>query len=399
MSHTMSPVQSASLDPYHPAALLDPYPYYAELRAQGPVVFVPERAIWLVPGYAEAEAVLRNHTEFVSGDGVTYRGRDHRERFPLLESDPPEHNRIRRSVQPSFAKGALEALRPGIVAAAVSIADRAVVSGDIDAIQVIADPMPHRAMALLTGIIPPSCQTYVDWGDAVVRAEEPAADPQYAAMLGEALEWLSRDGLNDLPPHCLGRLITDSGGARGGLAADGLERLMTLASIWLAGIESTAALLGNAINAFIEHPDQWELLRRQPELIPNAVEELLRYEAPFRIFYRRTRAQAQVGGVSIPAGAPVGVLLASAGRDPRQFPDPDRLDLRRDNARRHLSFSTAVHQCLGAPLARMEATAMLTELTGRVVRFERAGEAVRHPSGTVRKFESLPVRLVPGRGA
>lgn len=399
MSQTLSPVQPVDLDPYHPAALLNPYPYYAKLRERGPVVFVPERDIWLVAGYAEAEAVLRSHAEFVSGDGVTYRGREHRESFPLLESDPPEHNRIRRSVQPSFAKGALEGLRPGIEAAAVSIADQAVALGDIDAVEVIADPMPHRAMALLTGIIPPSCQTYVDWGDAVVRAEEPAADPQYAAMLGEALAWLGKDGLNDLPPHCLGRLITDSGGARGGLAADGPERLMTLASIWLAGIESTAALLGNAINAFTEHPDQWALLRRQPELIPNAVEELLRYEAPFRIFYRRTRAQAQLGGVAIPAGARVGVLLASAGRDPRQFPDPDRLDLARENARRHLSFSTAVHQCLGAPLARMEAAAMLTEVSRRVLRFERAGEAVRHPSGTVRKFESLPVRLVPAGAA
>jgi len=169
---------------------------------------------------------------------------------------------------------------------------------------------------------------------------------------------------------------------------------MTLASIWLAGVDSTGALLGNAIDAFIEQPDQWELLRERPDLIPNAVEELLRYEAPFRVFYRRTRAEAEVGGVTIPAGATVCAVLGSTGRDPRQFPDPDRLDVTRENARTHLALGTSIHLCLGAPLARMEATSMLTELTRRVLRFERIGDAVRSASGTMRKFDALPVRLV-----
>ena len=131
---------------------------------------------------------------------------------------------------------------------------------------------------------------------------------------------MGQDGIPSLPAHCLGRLIMESGGTSGGLEAEGPERLMTLASIWLAGVDSTGALLGNAIDAFIERPDQWELLRARPDLIPNAVEELLRFEAPFRIFYRRTRAVADIGGVAIPAGAAVCAVLARPAAIPASSP-------------------------------------------------------------------------------
>jgi cytochrome P450 len=382
------------LDPYQLDALNDPYPLYARLRELGPVVHEPERDLWLVPGYAEGAAVLRNHQQFVSGDGVTYAAPTRTERYPLLESDPPEHNRIRRAVQPSFGKGPVEELRPGVRAAAAAIAERVAELGEFDAVREVAQPLPDRAMELLTGLTPPSVQTLVDWSDAVVRAEEPAGTPRHAELLGEALGWLMSQGLSDLPAHCLGRVIMDQGGANGGLVEEGPERLMTLTSIWMAGIDSTGALLGNAIDAFIEHPEQWQLLRERPELIANAVDELLRFEAPFRIFFRRTRTTAEIGGVEVPAGATVGVVLGSTGRDPRQFEDPDRLDVTRENARTHLAFGASLHLCLGQPLARLEVTSMLTELTRRVQHFERTGDAARSPSGTVRKFESLPVRAV-----
>ena len=385
----------AELDIYRPDVLLDPYPHYARLRERGPVVHDPGRDIWLVPGYAEVSALLRNHREFVSGDGVLYasaRGRE--ERYPLIENDPPTHTRIRRSVQPSFNKAGMDDLLPGISSAAEEIVLEAVGQGEVDVVQALAQPMPDRAMELLTGLTPPTMQKLVDWSDATVRAQEPGADPRHAELLSEALGWLVTEGVANLPAHCLGRLLTEEGGARGGLEAEGSERVMTLASIWLAGVDSTGALIGNAIDALIEHPDQWDLLRARPDLIPNAVDELLRYEAPFRVFFRRTRAETELGGAAIPAGATVCAMLASAGRDPRQFPGPDRLDVTRENARTHVAFGASIHLCLGQPLARMELTQVLTALAGRVRRFERAGEAVRDPSQTMRKFASLPVRFV-----
>ncbi|MDD7967072.1 cytochrome P450 [Actinomycetospora lemnae] len=394
MSNVAAAPRPDAIDLYRIEALRDPYPLYAELRGHGPATYEPERGIWLVPGYAEAAAVLRDHRRFVSGDGATYESALGRtERYPLIETDPPEHTRIRRAVQPPFARAEIETLRRGIEAAATTIVDQALAQGEVDAVPALAQPMPDRAMEMLTGLTPPSCQALVDWSDAVVRAQEPAADPRHTELLLEALTWLGEDGIPGLPAHCLGRLIMD-GGSTGGLDPEGPERLMTLASIWLAGIDSTGALLGNAIDAFIEQPDQWDLLRSRPDLVPNAVEELLRFEAPFRVFYRRTRDEAEVAGVAIPAGATVCAVLGSTGRDPRQFADPDRLDVTRENARTHLALGTSIHLCLGAPLARTEATAMLTELTRRVRRFERTGDAVRSPSGTMRKFDALPVRLV-----
>lgn len=387
------------LDPYSPQAQSDPFAYYDTLREHGPIVHVPERDVWLVHGHAEAIQVLRNHTEFVSGDGVTFDVPTTRtERYPLIENDPPLHNVIRRSMQPSFTKTAIEALRPGVESAASSIVDHALEQREFDAVKVLAQEMPDQAMTLLTGITPPSAQTLADWSDATSRGEEPAGTEEHAALVMESITWLVSEGLPNMPEHCLGRLIVEQGGNDGNIDGEGSQRLMTLASIWLAGIDSTGAVLGNAINAFIDHPDQWDLLRSRPDLIPNAAEELLRYGAPFRAFFRRTRSAAEVAGVEIPAGARVAVMLGAASRDPRQFPDPHRLDITRENAKTHLAFGNALHVCLGSPLARMEITALLTELSRKVARFERAGEAVRSPSQTVHKFATLPVRVVPAEG-
>lgn len=391
--------EPTDLDPYSPQAQRDPHPYYDRLRGLGPVVHVPERDAWLVAGHAEAVHVLRHHAEFVSGDGVTFDVPTTRtERYPLIENDPPVHDRVRRAVQPSFTRNAIEKLRPGVEAAAAAIAQDALERGEFDAVPVVAQEMPDRAMTLLTGLTPPSAQTLADWSDATSRGEEPTGTQEHAAQVMEALTWLAGEGLPAMPAHCLGRSIVDDGGAGGGLE-EGSQRLMTLASIWLAGIDSTGALLGNAIDAFVEAPDQWDLLRRRPDLIPNAVEELMRFGTPFQAFFRRTRAVAEIGGVEVPAGARVGVLLAAANRDPRRFPDPHRLDVTRENARQHVALGHALHVCLGSPLARMEVASLLTELTRRVARFERAGEALRSPSQTVRKFATLPVRVVRADGA
>ena len=153
--------------------------------------------------------------------------------------------------------------------------------------------------------------------------------------------------------------------------------------------------MGNAVNAFTEFPDQWDAIRADPGLIPNAVEELLRWGSPFRSFYRRTLAEAVVGDVTVPAEADICVMLASANRDPRRFTDPDRFDVTRTDARHHLAFGTSIHLCLGAPVARIEAAELIFALASKVRRFERAGSPVRAASQTMRKFESLPVRLIP----
>lgn len=384
------------LDPYSPPAQRDPYGFHDRLRQHDPVVYVPGRDVWLVSGYAQALHVLRNHAEFVSGDGVTFNVPSSRtERYPLIENDPPLHDHIRRSLQPSFSKRAIDAFKPSIEKAASAIAQDAITRGEFDAVQVLAQAMPDQAMTLLTGITPPSAQALADWSDAASRGEEPAGTEEHSALVMEAVTWLVSEGLPNMPAHCLGRLIVDSGGNDGRLEQEGPQRLMTLASLWLAGIDSTGALLGNSIDAFVDNPDQWELLRQRPDLIPNTAEELLRFGAPFKAFFRRTRSAVELDGIKIPAGARVAVMLAAASRDPLQFPDPHRLDVTRENAKSHLAFGNGLHTCLGSPFARLEVVSLLTELTRRVARFERSGDAQRSPSQTVHKFDTLPVRVVP----
>ena len=169
-------------------------------------------------------------------------------------------------------------------------------------------------MHVLTGLATPNGRPQVaDWANTISRRRTGSGTPRHNELIGEAVNSMFEEGVSGLPAHCLGRTIMESGGMNGRIDAEGPERLMTLASIWMAGIDSTTSLLGNAIDAFIEHPDQWELLREHPDLIPNAVEELIRYEAPFRMFYRRTRAEADIGGDRGPGGR-------SGVRDPRRRP-------------------------------------------------------------------------------
>lgn len=384
------------LDPFRPEVLTDPFSVYRLLRDAGPATYLPERNLWIVSRYQDSVAVLRDYRTFVSSLGVGFtRVSEHGHRYPLVDTDPPEHTRIRRAVQGPFGKQAMDRLRPGIRDAAVAVVDAALAAGEVDAVPTLAQPLPDLTIRLLTGIEPPDDQTMTAWADAVGQLAAPDLDPRHAELAGQSLTWLVEQGLDRLPEHCMARLIMDSGGDGGGLAADGPERLMTLDSIWLAGIDSSGSLLGNAVNAFAEHPEQWSAIRADPGLIPNAVEELLRWDSPFRSFYRRAPTATTIGDVPIPADADICVLLASANRDPRRFSDPDRFDIRRADAKSHVALGTSIHLCLGAPVARIEVAEFVSALAMRVRRFEHAGPAVRAASQTMRKFDSLPVRLIP----
>jgi len=383
----------AGTDPYHPDALENPYLYYRTLRARGPVTYVPGRGIWLVPHYEHAAAVLRDYRRFISGLGAGYtRVPDHGYRYPLIDNDPPEHTRTRRAVQNFFGRTAIDELRPGVRAAANDLVEAAVSAGEVDAVTAFALPLPDRTIRLLTGIQPPD-GAMATWGDAVGQLGAADLDAEMVQIATESLEWLKAVGVPALPAHCMGRTIMEQGGDNGALK-EGQERLMMLDSIWLAGIDSSSSSLGNAIGAFADFPEQWDLIRDDPRLIPNTVEEVLRFEAPFRSFYRRTVAATDIGGVNIPPDSDVCVLLGAANRDPARFVDPDRFDVTRADARSHLSFGTSIHLCIGAPVARLELTELITALAARVHRFERIGEAVRAPNQAMRKYASLPVRLI-----
>ncbi|WP_331750281.1 cytochrome P450 (plasmid) [Streptomyces sp. NBC_01707] len=383
------------VDPYGAQVLREPADTYAKIREAGPAVYSHDRKVWLVGRYDSASQVLRNYREFRSGLGAGYtRVPEHGNNYPLVDSDPPRHTRVRRSVQPEFGRESMEKLRPVVRAVAVGLVEAATVAGQIDAVSMFASRLPDLSTRLLTGVEPPDSLTMQAWSNAVGQLHGPNLDPRESDLAFQAFNWLSNEGVAMLPKHCMGHRIMEEGGTNGALADS--ERLTMLFSIWLAGIDSSSGLIGNAVNAFAEFPDQWDAVRADPRLIPNAVEELMRWDSPLRSVYRRTVAQVDVGGIVIPADADVCVLIPPANRDPRRFTEPDRLDISRVDAKAHLALGASIHLCVGAPLARMEAVEFLTALSRRVRRIERTGPAIRAASQTMSKFESLPVRLIAG---
>jgi cytochrome P450 len=385
----------AEMDPFLPENLADPYPYYARLRALGPATYLPDRNAWFVSTYSSVSQVLRNYREFVSGLGSSYhRVAESGFRFPFIDNDPPEHTRIRRSVQGHFGKRPIEDLRPVVRADIERICAPAFAEGTVDVVEAFAKTIPDRTIQHVTGIPSPGAQTMAAWADSAFHVVGPEPDPAYVQLIMESLGWLEEKGLAGMPAHCLGRLMMEHGGDDGLLAADGPERLFALASIWVAGVDTTNSLISNMIHAFTRFPQQWDILRADRALIPAAVEEALRWDSPVRVFVRRTVADVELQGVTIPADADVCALFPAANRDPEAFERADDFDITLRRPKPHVAFGASIHLCLGAPVARLEAAELLAHLADHVVRFEAAGEPMRGISRTVRNFSSLPTRLV-----
>jgi len=393
MSPSVVPTVRASLDPFLPEHLADPYPLYERLRDMGPAVLLEGRQVWLVTGYDAVRSVLRRPEQFVSGLGTSYlRVADSGLRAPFIDNDAPAHTRIRRSVQRWFTPSATEAQRQAIRAHVGRLVAAALDFERVDGVTALARPLPVDTIAEVLGIDHPDAEAVSALADSVFHVLGPEPAFEHLQRLGEGLAWLLDEGMAALPEHCLGRVMVDAGGDTGGLEPE--ERLPALLSIWTAGVDTTTSLIANALHAFATHPEQWALLRQQPSLAESAVEEVLRYESPVRMFMRRTLDATDLLGVEIPADADVCALFPAANRDPGHYEDPERFDIRR-NPTDHLAFGSGVHLCLGAPAARMEGVELLRHLAGRVARIELDGEATRNPNAVIRGFLTLPLRLTP----
>jgi cytochrome P450 len=427
-----------SLDPFARANVDDPFPYYTRLRGIGPVLFLPSRNVYLATTYDAVDAALRDIRTFSSAQGAFYPRAGTvrpfgRRRFtlirrayerapdttgkvlsavmgrfgsallkhdpypmttPFIDADPPQHTNNRRAVQPFFAKQAVEQAAPMVRGHVSELVDRALDQRNIDAVQAFSVDLPSRVIADFTGMRAPE-QHVFNWAEAIFDmggAEPPRATRQHAA---QAYAWLLNSGTHDLPEACLARQIIESGCAEnaGGQLAATADRILGLGAIWSAALDTTTSLISNMLNAFADHGDQWDRLRANPQLAESAVEEALRFDSPIRMFFRTTTTAAVLGGVSIPAATRVGVIFAAANRDPAKFAAPDRFDIgRKPNA--HLAFGASVHLCLGAPLARLEASLLLQELVRRVRFIERAGAGERTGNSLTRGFAKLPLRLV-----
>ena len=409
MSQTIPP---PVFDPFAPGFTDDPYPQYAALRSGAPAGRHP-LGFFLLTRYEDVSELLRasmsvedrNITdrqllelrEQVYGEEAPRRGG-----ISMLDRDPPDHTRLRRLVSKAFTPRAVEALRPRITALVGEMLDAAGRQGRVDLVDALAFPLPFAVIAEMLGTPPADHERIRQLSGTVVRSLEPVNDPDTAAAIAaadaeltqiaaEMIAWKRANPAADL----LTALINAEDD---GDVLDDDELIAQTLLLYIAGHETTVNLIAGGTLALLRHPDQAARLRSDPALIGNAVEELLRYDSPVQATRRITLEPATLSGVQIPAGAFVMALLGSANRDESYWgPDAAELRLDRENARQHVSFGAGPHHCLGASLARLEASIALAQLAGRFPGLALDGEVTWNGRINLRGPARLPVSLGASR--
>lgn len=368
-----------SLDPFEPRHLADPYPLYAKLRARSEdLVEIPARGISVAARHQVVQRILREHHSYKSGEGVQWIPvAEAGVRATFIENDPPAHTRVRRAVQRWCTPRAIGTLS-GIVDTIVDdLVDQLVAAGGGDVMTMLARPVPTRVMSEWLGLDLPDAA--VTWADASFRLGAPDPPAQASAQFAEFFTWAAGDGFTNVRRGGFAEAIL-AGGDRGTLRDD--EPFIALASIVIAGLDTTVQLIGNGIAALAAHPGEFALLINDPTGRAAATaEETLRYDAPVRFFLRRTDD-----------GQTIAVLYGAANRDETAFDNADQFIIGRDNSE-HLAFGAGIHLCLGAPLARLEGTAVFRSLAERVTAIEVLPGAARTDSAATRGFDTLPVRV------
>ena len=386
----------------NPAFIADPYPLYAQIRAEGPVIFTDPR--WILSYYEDIYPLLRDprfgrggYTDLilqVFGPGPVY---DAFSRW-MLFMDPPNHTRLRSLATRAFTPRAVERIREAIQQLVDGMLDGLERDGGGDLIAAFAYPLPVMVICELLGVPPDDREEFRLWSDSLGKALQiQFATPEIVAKANEAAEHLSdyfRDFVADHRQHPRDDLLSALIAAEdehGKLTED--ELLAMAALLFFAGHETTVNLIGNGVLHLLQQPEQWRLLRDNPSLARNAVEEVLRYESPVQITGRVALADVEVHGVTIKEGQVISALLGSANRDPARFPDPDRLDIQRPDIQ-HLSFAAGAHYCLGAALARLEGEIAFTTLTGRFPNLKLVPEPLGWRKNVVlRGLTRLPVSV------
>jgi len=377
----------------------DPYPALHALRRIAPVNPTPLGVVRL-SRYADCVRLLREvKTGVRRRDGSVPRAAvgSPPPEF-MLEQDPPAHTRLRKLVSKAFTPRAVEAWRPRARALAGALVGEALAAGEADLIAGLALPVPATLICEMLGVPVADRDRFTGWtADATHGLLGELATP--AVQQRAAAAALSLAGyFTELIAERRGRLGDDllSELIRAEEAGDRLtpnELLVQAIGLLIAGFETTIGLIGNGAAVLARHPAEAEKLRARPELLPNAVEECLRYEGPIGMTARVLHEEASFGGLRFAPDTECWALLWAANRDPERFPDPDRFDVERANAREHLAFGGGTHLCLGAHLARMEAQEALGALVARAAKLELACDTIEWGASLFRVPGRLPMRL------
>jgi cytochrome P450 len=388
----------STVDPFSDAFLHDPYPHHETLREAGPVVWLAQYGIWTMARHQEVRDALTDWQTYCSSAGVGLS--DFRKEPPwrppsiILEADPPLHTRTRAVLTRILSPAAINILRTTFEREAELLVTRLVEQREFDGIADLAEAYPLKVFPDAVGISVEGRENLLPYGNLVFNSFGPRNDLFNKAMAnaGPVRDWImSKCSRAGLAPDGLGMQIFAAVDA-GELAED--EAGMLVRSFLSAGIDTTVYGLGNALHCFAVYPEQWNILRENPNLIRGAFEEVLRFEAPVQSFFRTTTREIDVGGVRLGDGEKVLLLFAAANRDPRRWDRPDTFDVRR-RATGHMTFGTGIHGCVGQAVARLESEAVFAALAKRVASFELAGEPTRRLNNTLRGLDTLPLRVKP----
>lgn len=377
---------------------LDPFPQYKRMRESAPVFHDERSGSWHVFRYDDVQQVLSEHARFSSrmrGDDPAESG--HLFESSLITTDPPRHRQLRSLVAQGFTPKAVDALAPRIQQLTDELLDGIEAAGTADLIHALAVPLPVIVISELMGVPAGDRDRFKLWSDVIVsqtRTGAPSEEHQAAnqEMAGYFLDLIdqrrSRPG-NDLISNLLSAEID-------GQKLSVPELLGFCSLLLVAGNETTTNLIGNAVLSFTEVPGTLDRLRKEPALLPQALEEVLRFRSPVQSMYRIAVAETVLGDVRIPAGAPLVAWIGSANRDERQFERPAEFDVDRGQIR-HLAFGHGIHFCLGAPLARLEAKVALEAILSRLPGLALAAGAAleRMDSTIVYGLKALPVSWQP----
>lgn len=387
-------VPVSSIDFYSDEVIQDPYPVYAQLRELGPVVYLEKNDLYVVARYKEVSEVLLQPLRFVSSKGVSPIAKVNDILVgSTLNSDPPRHDKTRAVTSAPLLPGALVDIEPRLKASADQLIETLCARGEFDAISDLAQYLPVTIVAELVGLpqaVGPD--QMLKWASAAFNLFSTENDRTTQAF--EDLKTLRDFLLEYGRPEMLAeggwakRIFTV--GPEHGFTFETCTQLMR--DYINPSLDTTISATGQIIKFFADNPSQWDLIRSDESLIPNAIEEAVRLATPIRAFTRYAIEDTEVSGQRIPAGKRVIVCYASANRDERKFVNPDAFDVTRD-VHDHVGFGQGVHMCMGMHLARKEMSFLLKALRRRVTRFELTGEPTVAMNNSIRAFATLPVRV------
>jgi cytochrome P450 len=394
-----------------------PYAEFARLRREAPVAWLreapPNSGFWSVHRYQDIVAASRDVAAFSSSRGISFEeptDEDMASRRTIIDTDPPDHTKLRKIVSGSFSQRAVAVYRHFVERLAEEVLDAGLTGAEFDFVDTVAKQVPIRVLARVMGLPGADLDLFIDLGDRLIANTDPDITDvvwgrddtdgyrrfpfrsPYGKQLWDLGRDIVRDRLRSPGDDLLSTLLrAEVDGDR--LSATDLDNFFSI--LVVAGNETTRIAIAQGILAFCERPEQWNRLRADPGLLDTATEEVLRWTCPTHFMRRTATADTELGGARIRAGEKVVLWYVSGNRDEAEFGDPETFDIARA-PNRHLSFGRGgPHLCLGARLARLEVRIVLAALARRVAGFELAGPPRRVRSNFTNGLKELPVRIRP----